>query len=67
MVRCPVCGEELETVEDIDAHDHEIPLALRKAGPGFPCPMCGRWFDAEEHLVEHMGREHEAGAAAPGE
>ena len=66
MVRCLVCGEELETDEEMDAHDHEIPVALRNAGSGFPCPICGGSFDAEEHLVEHMALEH-AGAEAPGE
>ena len=65
MVRCPVCGEELETDEEMDAHDHEIPVAMRHAGPGFPCPICGRSFDAEEHLVEHMAQH--AGAEAPGD
>ena len=63
MVRCPVCGEELETDEEMDEHDHEIPVALRHAGPGFPCPICGRSFDAEEHLVEHMAQH----AGAPSE
>jgi predicted RNA-binding Zn-ribbon protein involved in translation (DUF1610 family) len=52
-VKCPVCGEVLETEEEMDAHDHEIPLALRNAGAGFTCPICGEEFDSAEHLVEH--------------
>jgi uncharacterized protein with PIN domain len=64
MVRCPVCAEELETAEDMDAHEHEIPVALRNAGSGFACPSCGRSFDGEEHLVEHMAREHDEGRAS---
>jgi endogenous inhibitor of DNA gyrase (YacG/DUF329 family) len=52
-VKCPVCGEVLETQEDIDAHDHEIPPVIEHAGAGFPCPICGQEFDSAEQLVEH--------------
>jgi predicted RNA-binding Zn-ribbon protein involved in translation (DUF1610 family) len=52
-VMCPTCGEALETDEEMDAHDHEIPLALRHGGAGFNCPICGAEFDSAEGLVEH--------------
>jgi len=53
-VKCPVCGEELEGREAIAAHDHEMPLPWEESGAGFECPVCHRWFDSQEHLVEHQ-------------
>jgi C4-type Zn-finger protein len=63
--RCPVCGEVLETEEEMDAHDHEIPLELRNAGAGFSCPICGAEFDTAEHLVEHEATHVKAGDPDP--
>ena len=62
-VTCPVCGDEFETDEQLAAHDHEVPLAVRGAGAGFQCPECGAMFDGEEHLVEHQAAGHEAPAS----
>jgi uncharacterized protein with PIN domain len=63
-VRCPVCAEVLDERE-MDAHDHEIPDALRHAGAGFPCAECGREFDSEEHLVEHQAGGHASPSGTP--
>jgi predicted RNA-binding Zn-ribbon protein involved in translation (DUF1610 family) len=57
-VTCPVCGEELEGREAVDAHEHEVPIAFEDAGAGFQCPTCGRWFDTEEALVAHEATVH---------
>ncbi len=58
VVTCPVCGEELEGVEAIEAHDHEVPIPWEEAGAGFECPTCGRRFDSEEDLVKHEATGH---------
>jgi uncharacterized C2H2 Zn-finger protein len=57
-VTCPVCGEVLETREQVEAHDHEVPIPWEHAGAGVECPICGRLFDSEEDLVEHQAKDH---------
>jgi predicted RNA-binding Zn-ribbon protein involved in translation (DUF1610 family) len=65
-VRCPVCGEELESEAGLDAHDHEVPVIVERAGAGFACPTCGRQFDGEEELVAHEAEGHaDAGGPQP--
>jgi endogenous inhibitor of DNA gyrase (YacG/DUF329 family) len=63
-VRCPVCGEELESEAELDVHDHEVPVIVEGAGAGFACPTCGRQFDREEQLIAHEAEGHpDAGGA----
>lgn len=64
MVRCAICGEELDE-RGMQEHDHEVPPVVQGAGSGFPCPTCGRQFDSEEDLVEHAALGHEAGSGPP--
>ncbi|MFL5735909.1 MAG: C2H2-type zinc finger protein [Actinomycetota bacterium] len=52
-IRCPVCGQVLQTDEQIENHDHELVEALEHAGPGFECPICHEEYDTADHLVEH--------------
>jgi rubredoxin len=57
-VKCPVCGDEFETDEQLAAHDHEMPVPWESSGAGFECPECGAMFDGEEHLIEHQAAGH---------
>jgi uncharacterized C2H2 Zn-finger protein len=57
-VRCPICGEELESEEELAHHVHEMPVAWKESGAGFVCPTCGAGFDAEEDLIEHEAVGH---------
>lgn len=57
-VRCPVCGDEFETQEQLAGHDHAMPVPWREAGSGFECPECGAAFDQEEDLVAHQASGH---------
>jgi len=59
-MRCPVCGEELETQEELHHHHHEVPSSWERGGAGFSCPTCGAEIDAEEDLVAHEALEHTA-------
>lgn len=57
-VTSPICGDELEGRDQIEGHDHEMPMPLEDAGAGFACPSCGRSFHSEEDLVAHQGAGH---------
>jgi hypothetical protein len=62
-VRCPVCGEELDSKEALAGHDHEVPVPWEDGGAGYTCPECGVRFDSEEHLIEHQALGHGPSAA----
>jgi uncharacterized C2H2 Zn-finger protein len=57
-VKCPICGDEFETDEQLAEHDHEMPIPWQDSGAGFECPDCGAMFDQQEDLVAHQAQTH---------
>ena len=56
--RCPACGMEFETQEELDAHAKAEHQPEHKAG--FRCPACGAEFETQEELESHAKAEHGA-------
>lgn len=56
--RCPACGAEFETQEELDAHTREEHQAQQASG--FRCPACGAEFETQETLDAHSEAEHGA-------
>jgi hypothetical protein len=58
MLTCPECGDTFPTREELDAHQHAVPLAWERGSSSFDCPLCGARFDEAEELLTHQGSAH---------
>jgi uncharacterized C2H2 Zn-finger protein len=56
--RCPACGAEFETQEELDTHSRESHQAEQTGG--FRCPACGAEFETQEELDAHAKAAHGA-------
>ena len=55
--RCPACGAEFETQEELDTHAHEQHQAQQTGG--FRCPACGAEYETQDALDAHATSAHE--------
>jgi predicted RNA-binding Zn-ribbon protein involved in translation (DUF1610 family) len=55
---CPECGDAFPTREELDRHEHAMPLAWERGATPFQCPMCGIGFDEADELVTHQATAH---------
>ena len=63
---CPECGDTFPTREELDRHEHAMPLAWERGSSSFDCPICGTRFDEADELVTHQATAH-PGEDAPAE
>jgi uncharacterized C2H2 Zn-finger protein len=58
--RCPACGAEFDTREQLEEHgrQHHGAQPGQSTGGGLRCPACGAEFPTQERLEEHARREH---------
>jgi len=64
LLTCPECGDTFPTREELDRHDHVMPLAWERGSSSFDCPICGARFDEADQLVTHQASAH-PGERAP--
>ena len=55
---CPECGDVFPTREELEAHDHSMPLAWEHGSTPFECPSCGVRFDEADQLINHQAATH---------
>jgi uncharacterized C2H2 Zn-finger protein len=55
---CPECGDTFPTSEELEQHEHAMPLAWEHGSTPFRCPICGSGFDEAEELVTHEATAH---------
>ena len=55
---CPECGDTFPTREELDRHEHAMPLAWERGSSSFDCPICGARFEEADELVTHQATAH---------
>ena len=66
LLTCPQCGDTFPSREELERHEHAVPLAWERGSSNFDCPICGARFDEAEELLTHQGSAH-PGEDAPEE
>ena len=58
--RCPVCGSEFATREQLEQHSRQAHQGMPAQGQGgsYRCEACGATFATREGLEAHARREH---------
>jgi len=52
--RCPTCGAEHRTQDELSAHQRQA----HQAAQGFKCSECGTEFATRTQMEEHVRLEH---------
>ncbi|HEX6131493.1 MAG TPA: C2H2-type zinc finger protein [Actinomycetota bacterium] len=55
---CPECGDTFPSAEELEAHDHTMPLAWERGTSNFECPTCGARYDEAADLITHQATTH---------
>jgi uncharacterized C2H2 Zn-finger protein len=63
---CPECGDTFASREELEQHEHAMPLAWERGSTNFDCPICGARFDEAEQLVNHQATAHPGEDASEG-
>ena len=57
--RCPACGAEFSTQEELQQHGKQHQATHQHEGHGFRCPACGAEFETQEQLEAHAKAAHQ--------